>query len=231
MSGALMIDKLRQRLSDMENERKFNGRSYPEGIEPFPAILNGQGFFPGGDGLWHKKDKLKEQSSVVFPLNGIMFLGNDFGSLAGFKKLNQHENPPTWWRLRQRLDLADIPGEKGFYTNAYLGLRSDRSALARPIVGMQYEDFCADFLSYQISVQEPSLIITLGDRPAALLQKIVLYPDITQGLIQYGSYNGKGICVLIMSHPYSDMAKTIAAKELEANIMRRAWLNASKHAQ
>jgi hypothetical protein len=39
-----------------------------------------------------------------------MFLGNDFGTVQKFKEHKLHENPPTWWRLRKRLEAARIPG-------------------------------------------------------------------------------------------------------------------------
>ena len=109
-------DVLRKHLNAIEAEKRFNGKAYPEGLEPFPRTLVGQGFFPGGDGLWRDADQssLREPSRYAFPYCGIMFLGNDFGTLESFQKLQLHENPPTWWRLRQRLELHKFPERLAF---------------------------------------------------------------------------------------------------------------------
>lgn len=101
----MTVDLLRRDLARLEATARFQGRSCPEGIEPFPRTLIGQGFFPGGDGLWRDAgpEALKRPSPNPFPENGIMFLGNDFGTLAGFQRLSFHEKGcPTCLRQSRR---------------------------------------------------------------------------------------------------------------------------------
>lgn len=221
-----MIDILRRRLAELESEAQFAGRPYPDGIEPFPKTLIGQGFFPGGDGLWRDADppsKLKEPSPYPFPKRGIMYRGNDFGSLSRFQKLRLHENPPTWRHLRHRIQLAGIQGELGFFTNAFLGLRSDRSALASPVEDEEHKRMSAEFLDFQVSCQEPRLIVVLGKPPSLLLQRILPSSGRSSSGLQLGSHRGREIGVLAVSHPYSDIGKKPEAKQAEADRLRDAW--------
>jgi hypothetical protein len=67
----------------MEEEKRFNGKAYPEGMSVFPFRLAGQGFFPGGDGLWRDDTQLAASSPGLVSVGGIMFLGNDFGTCRG----------------------------------------------------------------------------------------------------------------------------------------------------
>jgi len=224
-----MIQTLRERLKEIEDEGRFGGRAYPNGVEPFPRLLVGQGFFPGGDGLWRDSDlphKLREPSPYAFPKNGIMFLGNDFGTLQSYNKLKLHENPPTWRHLRHRLVLANIPGQVGFYTNAFLGLRSDRGALATSVDNPTYLLLCAEYLGFQISVQEPRLVVVLGASPAGLLERILAISAKSREL-QFGNHRGRQLGVLIVSHPYSDLNKSSQQKEELANRTRDAWFRVS----
>jgi len=227
-----MIEKLREQLHQLETELRFDGHSYPIGIEPFPRTLVGQGFFPGGDGLWRDDSStaLRQASPFDFPRNGIMFLGNDFGSLKGFSKLKLHENPPTWRNLRRRLTLAEVPGQFGFYTNAYLGLRSDRVALDKGIRHKDYEQLCSEFLSFQISTQDPRLIVVLGDRPLSLLRQT--FPPINSSSSSSNDIyrikcNASLIPILQVSHPYSDLGKSPIGIQREADLIRHAWSLAS----
>jgi hypothetical protein len=48
------IEMLRQHIKQLENELRFHGEPYPDGLVAFPGVLQGQGFFPGGDGLWRE---------------------------------------------------------------------------------------------------------------------------------------------------------------------------------
>lgn len=224
----MSVDVLRKYLTALEAERRFNGRAYPEGLEQFPRILPGQGFFPGGDGLWRDPDceGLRRSSSYAFPAGGIMFLGNDFGTLASFQKLKLHENPPTWRNLRKRLDLAGIPGSLGFYTNGYLGLRSDRSALAHPIDHPGYRALCTEYLMHQIRTQMPRLIVVLGSRPAGLLGPLIGLSDLQIGQAQLGRFEEKSLWILPVSHPYSDLRKSPVQLAEEGVRLATAWSKA-----
>jgi hypothetical protein len=59
----------------------------------------------GGDGLWRDDSRIKLSSTSLFPVGGIMFLGNDFGTLETFKKTLRtgYENVLTWRNLKRRL--------------------------------------------------------------------------------------------------------------------------------
>jgi hypothetical protein len=83
MSDCPEVRLLRDKIDQLEQERRFEG-NYPKGMARFPGKLTGQGFFPGGDGLW--RDDVQGPSTSPFPVGGIMFLGNDFGTLESFKK-------------------------------------------------------------------------------------------------------------------------------------------------
>jgi hypothetical protein len=80
-------DRLWARLHEMETERRFSGEAYPAGMVSFPFKLRGQGFFPGGDGLWRDDAALDQESPGILPVGGAVFIANDFGTLASYLKL------------------------------------------------------------------------------------------------------------------------------------------------
>ncbi len=224
----MSVDLLRSHLTALEAEGRFGGRAYPEGQEPFPRTLVGQGFFPGGDGLWRDPDPvaLRQPSPYAFPVRGIMFLGHDFGTLKTFRTRKLHENPITWRCLRQRLGRAGIPGWLGFYTNAYLGLRSDRPALADPMDHPGYSAACAEYLAFQIRTQRPKLIVVLGPKPAGLLGPLIGLPQLQIRLAQPGRFGEKSLWVLRVDHPFSDLGKSPAQREAEGALLAKAWSKA-----
>lgn len=73
------LESLRGRIAELEAPRSFDGESYPPGLTSFPGVLPGQGFFPGGDGLY--RDSVSSSDAPPFPVGGVMVLGNDFGCL------------------------------------------------------------------------------------------------------------------------------------------------------
>ena len=113
----LTAETLWDRLSEMENELRFSGRPYPEGTCKFPFKLTGQGFFPGGDGLWRDDSERDQESTGVLPIRGVMFLGNDFGTLKSYLKLDTkryEKNPSTWRHLKDRIQRAELPAKRAF---------------------------------------------------------------------------------------------------------------------
>ncbi len=86
-TGHLSVAELWHRLESMELEGRFAGDTYPVGMCAFPFHLTGQGFFPGGDGLWRADSDLALASSGLLPFGGLMFVGNDFGTLESYRRL------------------------------------------------------------------------------------------------------------------------------------------------
>jgi hypothetical protein len=178
------IELLRKRIRALESENRFDGnKPYPTDLTKVPGVLLGQGFFPGGDGLWRDRPESRDHDN--FPSGGIMILGNDFGCLdnpdpksPGFRQClanGSFENPPTW-NIKETLRRAGLPGNGCFFTNAYLGLRRGTNSKGKS-PGLKDPDFrpmCAEFLEYQLGIQRPILIVCLGHEPRRLLASILL---------------------------------------------------------
>jgi hypothetical protein len=177
------IDRLRERIRQFESELRFDGHPYPDGLTKFPGVLPGEGFFPGGDGLWRNTPAAVETPS--FPTSGILILGNDFGCLdnsdprsPGFLQCLGlgFEDPPTW-KIKDTLRKAGIQGELCFFTNAYLGLRTGTKTTGES-PGAKNKPFKAmsrEFFRYQLEVQKPRLIVCLGHEPRRFLAPVLLH--------------------------------------------------------
>lgn len=115
-SNSIEVGQLWAQIELMENQRRFHGLAYPEGQGPFPFKLTGQGFFPSGDGLWREDNELSVESSKKIRREGVMFLGNDFGTLRSYEslRLKGFENPVTWKNLKSRVRRAKIPPNYAF---------------------------------------------------------------------------------------------------------------------
>jgi hypothetical protein len=146
---------------------------YPQRVVPVPARIPGVAFFPGGAGLWRASSGCPLPD---MPIGGVMVLGHDFHSKTGFHEslaqgsevpdvaTNGYRTPATWVNLRAFLKDADIPLERCFFTNAYMGLRMGVGKTGR-FPGSRDPRFisrCRAFLIDQISVQRPRVILTLG---------------------------------------------------------------------
>jgi len=146
---------------------------YPAGVIRVPARIPGVAFFPGGAGLWDAKVGAPHPS---MPVGGVMVVGHDFHSEAGFRaSLEQgtevpatqrsgYRSPPTWTGLRRLFEAARIPLEQCFFTNAYMGLREGKGTTGRfpGSRDAQYVDRCRQFFLRQLEAQRPSVILTLG---------------------------------------------------------------------
>jgi hypothetical protein len=152
---------------------------YPSGILRIPdagagrPFLPGIAFFPGGTGLW-MKDLVSQPS--VFPVGGVMIIGQDFDSETAYhntRNLMQQgpcdprkRNPATWGRLITFLEEIGITPEACFFTNFFMGLRGGNKATG-PFPGARDERFlkhCQEFMRIQLKTQEPRLVLTLGTK-------------------------------------------------------------------
>lgn len=143
---------------------------YPRGVVPVPERLPGTAFFPGGMGLWHTQD-----APPPMPVGGVMVLGHDFYSEAGFRrfvaKRGESTRGPTWRNLLALLARVGVGTERCFFTNAYMGLREGSQNTGR-FPGARDPGFverCRAFLGEQILAQEPRLILTLGSHVPAVI--------------------------------------------------------------
>ncbi len=139
---------------------------------PVPERLSGTAFFPGGMGLWHTSSA---GVPPPMPVGGVMVLGHDFYSEAGYRRFlaNRGESTkgPTWRNLLALLDRVAVGPEQCFFTNAYMGLRAGSQNTGR-FPGARDHGFverCRMFLGAQIRAQKPRLIITLGSHVPAVL--------------------------------------------------------------
>lgn len=138
---------------------------YPAGVIAVPEPIPGIAFFPGGFGLWRPDIQCP---LPPFPVGGVMVLGHDFHSEAGYRaslaRGREAETQPTWRHLRALLSKAGIPVERCFFTNVYMGLRQGE-ATTGPFPGATDAAFvarCSRFLLEQLDAQRPALILALG---------------------------------------------------------------------
>ena len=145
---------------------------YPRGVLGVPRPIIGTAFFPGGYGLWNPSGSLP---LPAFPVEGVMVLGHDFHSEAGYNAsfARGYESPtqPTWRNLLPVLDRSGISPTECFFTNVFMGLRAG-TATTGEFPGARNADFvdhCERFLWSQIRAQRPSLIVTLGIKAPEIL--------------------------------------------------------------
>lgn len=144
---------------------------YPSGVIAVPEQIQGTSFFPGGTGLWFNETRKLPD----LPIGGVMVLGHDFHSVAGYEwsRENEAENlkTPTWRHLLPLLARTSIPLERCFFTNVYMGLRVGKATTGR-FPGAASPDFvkrCQMFFLLQITTQQPTLILALGGYVPAFL--------------------------------------------------------------
>src|SRR5690242_16233098 len=82
---------------------------YPNGVKRIPKPIVGTAFFPGGYGLWNPKG---QRPLPDFPVGGVMVLGHDFHSEAGYleslRRGFESKTQPTWAALIKLLARAQI---------------------------------------------------------------------------------------------------------------------------
>ena len=181
----------------MEGERRFDGEPYPKGMCKFPGRLPGQGFFPGGDGLWRDDSRLNEPSNGRVAVGGAAFFGNDWGTRSSFAKISEKgsKNVPTWRHLKSRIGKAGIPSNRVFFTNVIMGLREEGTALqARDWQADQrFSDFCLEFLRFQLDFLKPKVVVAMGSKAQEQFNRLA---DITK------------LPMVFTTHPYADFGLT-----------------------
>jgi uracil-DNA glycosylase len=153
---------------------------YPSGVVPVPnPTIAGTGFYPGAAGLYLEE---RDPAGVDFPFGGVMVLGHNFDSEAGFdasvRRGREKLTGGTWGTLSRLLRDAAIPCEQCFFTNAFMGLcRGDDSLDYRGRRHAAFRSACRSFLREQIGVQRPCLILTLGLHVPPIMAE--LSPDLS----------------------------------------------------
>jgi uracil-DNA glycosylase len=137
-----------------------------------PEPIIGTAFFPGGYGLWNPADSLP---LPAFPVGGVMVLGHDFHSEAGynasFARGHESSTQPTWRNLLPVLERSGISPTECFFTNVFMGLRAGTGTTGE-FPGARNADFvdhCQKFLLSQIRALRPTLIVTLGIKAPEIL--------------------------------------------------------------
>lgn len=144
-------------------------------MKAVPAPIPGVAFFPGGFGLWRPDVNLPLPS---FPVGGVMVLGHDFHSEAGYEasveRTRESETQPTWRVLLALLREVAIDPSQCFFTNAYMGLRAgiETTGAFPGASDDTFVDHCVAFLGEQIATQRPSLILTLGVNVPPLIARL-----------------------------------------------------------
>ena len=103
---------------------------YPPGTEAVPARISGTAFFPGGSGIWRES---VEPSMPPLPTGGVMVIGQDFHSreryLESARQGYESTSDPTWRELRRLLSEAGVAERDCYFTNAFVGLRTDGTVI------------------------------------------------------------------------------------------------------
>jgi hypothetical protein len=143
---------------------------YPAGVVPVPERLPGTAFFPGGAGLW-----MPDGGALPpMPTGGVMVLGHDFYSEAGYRRFlesrGESTRGPTWRNLLALLARVGVTPEACFFTNVYMGLRAGSRNTGR-FPGASDAGFverCRMFLLEQLRAQRPRVVLSLGSHVPAV---------------------------------------------------------------
>jgi hypothetical protein len=152
-------------------------QKYPAGMVPVPVeegLVQGTSFFPGGYGLYKKTD----EELPEWPQSKVMVVGNDWGDFSSFLTARDAGREATGSTWRGILDLLPrglhpLTLRNCFFTNAFMGLRVAISLRSGKVesgsVGespgrrdLDFKRQCWEFLAYQIRLQKPRLILSLG---------------------------------------------------------------------
>jgi len=165
---------------------------YPPLVKPVAAErrIHGTAFFPGGLGLW-------SPGGVAAPLSQrpIVIVGHNWGTprdhdWAYGERSEYEERWPeskrrkcaTWWNLLPILRGAGIGPEQCYFTNAYMGLKGNGDSNVGPLCSDEDFDWrCREFLSVQLRILQPSMVVTLGSEARDMLAGLFIEPPTWRG--------------------------------------------------
>lgn len=149
--------------------------SYPPHIHRIePPHVVGTAFYPGGCGLWCGFEHFAP-APEFFPDSPAMIVAHNYSGAAAYRKLRAKGGEGgSWWRDRviPLLTVAGIDYTNAFFTNALMGLR-DGASTGSMNATKEFENECSLFLSEQIRIVNPSVIITFGHNAYSRLRQIV----------------------------------------------------------
>lgn len=158
---------------------KVDGFSpYPPGVIRMCTHINRTGFFPGSPGLWNVT---ADTPWPRWPLNGVMIVGHNYDCEASFcRSLHQPGSPeieshwPAFRWLRRLLKDATIQLEDCFFTNFFVGLKAgaDPTGLFPGGDDAGYVAHCRALLLDEIRLQQPTLLLTLGQAVLPFLAQL-----------------------------------------------------------
>jgi hypothetical protein len=163
--------------------------------------------------LWREPDResIAGPARHPFPFDGIMFLGQDFGTLRQYpsrEKAYEQDNVPTWLWLARRIEKSGVPCERTFFTNALLGLRESGSTVGQNQArsNPRYASMCLEFLAYQIEVVNPRLIVIFQSVDPAIYSPLLENDRavIPSGRVRAANVVGRQRIWMTSKHPRSD---------------------------
>jgi hypothetical protein len=160
-----LLDEMNRVVVDYPSRVERTGKTITE-------LIEGTACFPGGTGLW-RGDVYAGALPLHFPERPILFIGHNFDSISAHAraKENKGEVKSVFWNnLKGFLkDAGNLDPAECFFTNALMGLKSDKPDGTMPgCTG--YQEQCQTFLLRQIEVVAPKAIVTLG-RDAAIQRR------------------------------------------------------------
>jgi len=164
----------------------------PAGVHPIPSWCGEPQFFPGASGLlaqcsWAEVVPGTEESEELLaaPQRGALVLGNYQATLSSYQRVLDGSigGFPTTWRVLRRV-LASVPPRQVFLTNAYMGLPDLAQDTAPFPTTPSFTRRCAQFLTTEIKLFRPRIVICLGVAAAKMLARI------TDGLAPWRPWPG-----------------------------------------
>lgn len=137
-------------------------RHYHDGVIPVCTPMEGTAFFPGGSGLW--REDRPSGPLPPLPIGKVMVLAHNFGCERDYEPSRRGESLrcPTWRNLLHLLEECCIRREDCFFTDFYMGLLKGNRSVGKFPSSKEFDKECQRFLTEQINVQQPRLILTLG---------------------------------------------------------------------